>query len=292
MPFHHAPLRAALPVRAGLLSQWQTHISRQTFHTSRPLHDDDTAHASKNHYETLNVRTDASQAEIKKSVFLSSHPSFLLPPRLPRPLPSSTPRSYIANHNANPKDPSTPSPKPTTPTTTPPTPTPRNASCASRRPTTSSPTPTAAAPTTAPSPTPRTTTPPATTAPTPPPAPRAAVRRPASPAGAGPSPARRRASSGAAGGGDTTPRGGRRTRRLRGRGAPWAGGRRRVRRRLGEGWERGAWVQGRIRFMGRRGRSISIMLGTRGCIGGGRRGGVDIQRRKCRRWIRGCGRGL
>jgi hypothetical protein len=72
MPFHYAPFRAALPVRTGLIAQCRPWLPHRTFHTSRPLRDD--IDASKNHYETLNVSTDASQAEIKKSVFLSLLP--------------------------------------------------------------------------------------------------------------------------------------------------------------------------------------------------------------------------
>ncbi|OIW29009.1 DnaJ-domain-containing protein [Coniochaeta ligniaria NRRL 30616] len=71
MPFLHAPLRAALPVRAGLLSQHRPWLpSRNNFHTSPPLRDD--SDSSKNHYETLNVPTDASHAEIKKSFYTLS----------------------------------------------------------------------------------------------------------------------------------------------------------------------------------------------------------------------------
>ena len=62
MPLHHAPIRAALPLRAGFhVAQW---LPRQAFHASRPLRRDQDE--GKNHYETLNVRPDASQAEIKK----------------------------------------------------------------------------------------------------------------------------------------------------------------------------------------------------------------------------------
>ena len=67
MPFHHAPIRAALPVRTGLLYQYrQWLLPQRSLHTSRPLRDD--IDSSRNHYETLNVSTDASQAEIKKLV--------------------------------------------------------------------------------------------------------------------------------------------------------------------------------------------------------------------------------
>ncbi|KAB5515201.1 DnaJ domain-containing protein [Coniochaeta sp. 2T2.1] len=72
MPFTHAPLRAALSVRTGLVNyrQWLPLPQRNSFHTSRPLRDDNTD--DKNHYETLNVHHDASHAEIKKSFYTLS----------------------------------------------------------------------------------------------------------------------------------------------------------------------------------------------------------------------------
>lgn len=71
MPFLHTPLRAALLVRPGLPYHHGPWLLPRNFHTSRPLCDD--IESSQNHYETLNVRTDASHAEIKKSVFLFIH---------------------------------------------------------------------------------------------------------------------------------------------------------------------------------------------------------------------------
>lgn len=71
MPFFHSPLRAALPVRTGLLAQCRPWLPSRTFQTSRTLRND--TDASKNHYETLNVPTDASHAEIKKSVIPALH---------------------------------------------------------------------------------------------------------------------------------------------------------------------------------------------------------------------------
>lgn len=67
MPFLHAPLRAALLVRPGLPHHHGPWLLPRNFHTSRPLRDD--IDSSQNHYETLNVRTDASHAEIKKSFY-------------------------------------------------------------------------------------------------------------------------------------------------------------------------------------------------------------------------------
>ena len=74
MPFHHAPIRAALAVRTGLLYQYKPWLLQRNFHTSRPLRDD--IDSSKNHYETLNVSTDASQAEIKKLVSFPPQPLY------------------------------------------------------------------------------------------------------------------------------------------------------------------------------------------------------------------------
>jgi hypothetical protein len=87
MPFHHAPVRAARPVRIGLLCQYRQWLpSRQNFHASPPLRDD--IDSSKNHYEILNVRTDASHAEIKKSV--SPPPQHSLPHSYTTPYPTSS----------------------------------------------------------------------------------------------------------------------------------------------------------------------------------------------------------
>lgn len=84
--------------------------------------------ARKNHYERLNVRHDATPAEIKKCVLIKHNEN---------PFPNST------------SDPSTPSPKLTIPTPIPPTQTPRTPSPSSPSPTPSSPTQPAAQPTTA-----------------------------------------------------------------------------------------------------------------------------------------------
>jgi hypothetical protein len=84
MPFHHAPFRAAPSVRACIFPlriQW---LSQRPFSTSPLLRGD--IDSSTNHYETLDIPTDASQADIKKSAFfpLYSHP--------PSPPPILSPR--------------------------------------------------------------------------------------------------------------------------------------------------------------------------------------------------------
>ncbi|KAK3942296.1 chaperone protein DnaJ [Diplogelasinospora grovesii] len=71
-----AVLRSYTAVAGAALRLGQRSCASQTatlrlrkFHTSRALQDDAAIHGDKNHYETLNVQTDASAADIKKSYF-------------------------------------------------------------------------------------------------------------------------------------------------------------------------------------------------------------------------------
>jgi hypothetical protein len=67
MPFRYASLRAVLAacelapsVRAKPTEQFRK------FHGSRPLRDDGSSQDTQNHYEALNISTQATPAEIKK----------------------------------------------------------------------------------------------------------------------------------------------------------------------------------------------------------------------------------
>jgi hypothetical protein len=104
------PLR---PFSSPLLARLQ-----KAFHTSAIRRD---ASTQPNHYETLQIPTNASPSEVKKSVFPLYSNQFMFP---------SISIPYWKQHYSTDRilDHSTPSPKPTTQTSTPPTHTPQNAS--------------------------------------------------------------------------------------------------------------------------------------------------------------------
>ncbi|KAK4240983.1 DnaJ subfamily A member 3, mitochondrial [Achaetomium macrosporum] len=71
MPFRYAPTGAAITAKVSV--QTAAWSSRRFFHASpRVLHLDSNTSDTSNHYETLNVRPDASPAEIKRSFYLLS----------------------------------------------------------------------------------------------------------------------------------------------------------------------------------------------------------------------------
>ncbi|KAK3307955.1 uncharacterized protein B0T15DRAFT_523112 [Chaetomium strumarium] len=71
MPLRYAPTGTA--ITAQLATQTAAWSGRRFFHTSpRLLHLDSNTSDASNHYETLNVRPDASPAEIKRSFYLLS----------------------------------------------------------------------------------------------------------------------------------------------------------------------------------------------------------------------------
>lgn len=123
MPLRFTPFRAALHLRLPPAPDC-TRPQRRFFHETPARRDDID---SKNHYETLNLQTNASPADIKKYYICLT----TLPPLCPPPINPLYRGSSQRSNRDQPTGPSTRSRKPTTPTTIARTRTQADASCVS-----------------------------------------------------------------------------------------------------------------------------------------------------------------